>query len=113
MLKGHCESTKRPRGRKERTTNLRAVSKEPTFARNPDVVFRSIEGGAVLLNTRSGSYHEVNSTAREIWVALEGPTTEEDLVDRLAQRHKDVPDLRTDVREFLAQLVERDLVVPS
>lgn len=89
------------------------MSKEPTFARNPDVVFRSIEGGAVLLNTRSGSYHEVNSTAREIWMALEAPSTEKDLVDRMAHLHKDVPDLDVDVHEFLAQLVERDLIVSS
>lgn len=89
------------------------MSKEPTFARNPDVVFRSIESGAVLLNTRTGSYHEVNSTAREIWAALEVPSTEGDLVDRLEHLYKDAPDLDADVHEFLAQLVERDLIVSS
>jgi hypothetical protein len=86
------------------------VAEEQTFRRNPDVVFRSIEGGGVLLNIKSGAYHEVNSTAREIWEALETPSTESDLFGRLVERFGDVPDLDSDITEFIGMLTERNLV---
>lgn len=89
------------------------MSAESTLERNPDVVFRPIEGGGVLLNTKSGSYHEVNSTASEIWRALETPATETDVIRRLAEQFGDEPELDADIREFLSQLAARELIVIS
>lgn len=86
---------------------------EPTYRRNPDVVFRSIEGGGVLLNTKSGAYHEVNSTAAEIWAAIETPSTPSELLQRMRDRFGDVPDVDSDVGEFIEMLAERDLIVPD
>ncbi len=77
------------------------------------MVFRSIEGGGVLLNTKSGAYHEVNSTAREIWEALETPSTEGEVLEKMMRRFGDIPDLSTDVSEFIDMLTERDLVFTS
>lgn len=89
------------------------MSSEATLSRNPDVVFRSIEGGGVLLNTKSGSYHEINPTACEIWEALATPSTESELIGRLAEQFEDVAELNADVHEFVTQLAERDLIVAS
>jgi hypothetical protein len=89
------------------------VTRDQTFQRNPDVVFRSIEGGGVLLNTKSGAYHEVNSTAREIWEALETPSTESELLARMVERFGDVPDLESDIAEFVGMLTDRELIVPD
>ncbi len=92
---------------------LQCVGNEQTVARNPDVVFRSIEGGGVLLNVKSGAYHEVNSTAREIWEALETPSTTAELLVRLNDVFPEVPDLDGDVRDFLTELANRGLIVIS
>lgn len=89
------------------------MTQEQTFRRNPDVVFRSIEGGGVLLNTKSGAYHEVNSTAREIWEALETPSTESELLERMVERFGNVPDLESDIAEFVGMLTERELIIPD
>jgi hypothetical protein len=89
------------------------VTREPSFSRNPDIVFRVIEGGGVLLNIKSGAYHEVNSTASEIWEALETPLSESELLERMTERFGDVPDLDADIREFVGMLTDRDLIVPD
>jgi hypothetical protein len=81
-----------------------------TLRRNPDVVFRQIEGGGVLLNIKSGAYHEINSTAREIWEALETPSTESEVLQQLVERFGDVPELDSDISEFIGMLTERNLV---
>ncbi|MFP3882615.1 MAG: PqqD family protein [Actinomycetota bacterium] len=82
----------------------------PTFYRNPDIVYRQIDGGGVLLNIKSGAYHEINSTAREIWEALETPSTESEVLERLVVRFGDVDDLGSDISEFIRRLEERDLI---
>jgi hypothetical protein len=89
------------------------MASEPTFRRNPDVVFRAIEGGGVLLNTASGAYHEVNSTAAEIWDALETPSTQPELLEEMRDRFGEVPDLDTDIGEFIEMLADRNLIVPD
>lgn len=89
------------------------MAPELTFRRNPDVVFRSIEKGGVLLNTKSGSYHEVNSTAAEIWDALDMPSTRSELLEQMRDRFGDVPDLDSDIGEFIEMLADRDLIVPD
>lgn len=92
---------------------LQAVTDEPMLSRNPDVVFRSMEGGGVLLNIKTGAYHEVNSTAREIWAALETPTTESQVIEGMREQFGDVGGLDADVGEFIGELAERSLVVVS
>ena len=67
----------------------------------------------MLLNVKSGAYHEVNSTGREIWEALEAPTTESEVLQRLKDRFGEIPDLNSDVSEFIGMLTERDLVFTS
>lgn len=86
------------------------MAHRPTFQRNPDIVYREIDGGGVLLNIKSGAYHEINSTAREIWEALETPSTEPEVLERLVVRFGDVDDLHSDISEFIQMLEERDLI---
>lgn len=64
----------------------------------------------MLLNIKSGAYHEVNSTGCEIWKALETPSTESEVLGRLVQRFGDVPELDTDITDFIGMLTERKLV---
>lgn len=89
------------------------MTSEPILSRNPDVVFRSIEGGGVLLNSKTGAYHEVNSTARNIWESLETPSTEAEVLEKMMERYGEVPDLGSDLSEFIRSLTERDLVLIS
>lgn len=90
---------------------LRPMAHRPILQRNPDIVYRQIDGGGVLLNIKSGAYHEINSTAREIWDALETPSTESEVLERLVKRFGDVQDLDSDVSEFIGMLTERNLVL--
>lgn len=86
------------------------MAHQPIFQRNPDIVYREIDGGGVLLNITSGAYHEINSTAREIWDALETPSTESEVLKRLVARFGEVDDLDSDISEFIQMLRERDLI---
>jgi hypothetical protein len=87
------------------------VAHESILSRNPEVVFRAIAGGGVLLNTKTGAYHEVNATAREIWDALETPSTESEVLKHMSEVFGNVPELEADLREFIGDLSERNLVV--
>src|ERR1700747_2475971 len=79
--------------------------------RNPDVTYRDLEEGGVLLHLQSGAYHGLNSTGSAIWNLLDGEPTLGDVVARLGSRLDEVPpSLEQDVAGFLEGLRRRDLV---
>jgi Coenzyme PQQ synthesis protein D (PqqD) len=79
--------------------------------RNPDVTYRDLEEGGVLLHLQSGAYHGLNSTGSAIWNLLDGGPTLGDVVAGLGSKLDQVPEsLEQDVAGFLQGLRSRDLV---
>ena len=67
-----------------------------------DIDWREIDGEVVVLDRREGRYLAVNRSATVLWPALVEGTTEEGLVERLAERYRlDRDRARGDVQEFL------------
>lgn len=83
-----------------------------TVQRNPHVAFRQLKDGTgVLLHLDSTYYHGVNGVGALIWSLLESPRTVDELVLELRSHLTHPPsDLPDDVREFVGDLEERDLV---
>jgi hypothetical protein len=82
------------------------------IARNPNVVYRELAEGGVLLRLDSGQYHGVNATGLAIWNLLEEPSTLAELKAGLEAQVEDPPaELEQEVRTFLEDLRARDLVV--
>ncbi|MBU1325919.1 MAG: HPr-rel-A system PqqD family peptide chaperone [Alphaproteobacteria bacterium] len=71
----------------------------------------AVEGGVLLLNARSGQYHELNPVASRIWDLLDQPTDEDTIVATLLAEYDVSPaDCREEVTAFLKLLDQRGLL---
>lgn len=83
---------------------------------HPDVLYRAVSDGAVLLHVREEIYFGLNEVGSRVWQLLPPATSNlDDLCARLGEAYRDVPPevLRADVLELLAQLQEYQLVVAA
>lgn len=83
---------------------------------HPDVVFRTVSDGAVLLHVREEVYFGLNDVGSRIWQLLPPVTASlDELCVKLGQAYGDVaPEvLRADVVELLSQLEANQLVVAA
>lgn len=75
-------------------------------------VFRPLQSGGVILNAEDGSYFEVNSTGRFIWVQLESGIERENLIGVFAATFDlALEQAEGDVAMFLEELQKRSLIV--
>lgn len=70
-----------------------------------------LDGSAVVLSVRAGSYFSFNEVATEIWNMLAEPCRVGEIFDALAASHEvDAETLTRDVTPFLQTLIEHRLV---
>ena len=82
---------------------------------NPDVIYRTVEGGAVLLSTEQEVYYGLNTVGAYIWEHL--PPVFQTLQELSASLRAVYPEaaaetLRADARELLDELLVNGLVRP-
>jgi hypothetical protein len=82
--------------------------------RRRDVTVQPIDGGALLVDMRSGACFELNRTGAEIWELLANGATIRSICETLAARY-DVPNetIAADVRDIVDALKKQKLVEPS
>jgi Coenzyme PQQ synthesis protein D (PqqD) len=79
---------------------------------SPDVVFRDLEGEAVILDLASGRYFGLNAVGTRIWTLLEEGTPIERIVDAIASEYDaEVQQIARDVTALIEQLSSRGLIV--
>jgi hypothetical protein len=77
-----------------------------------DVIFRDLEGEAILLDLASGRYYGLNPVATRVWMLLDGGTTVAAVVAAVtAEFDAAAEEIARDVDELLAELTARGLVV--
>jgi coenzyme PQQ synthesis protein D (PqqD) len=80
---------------------------------SPDVIYRAVNDGAVLLNMNDEVYYGLNEVGSYIWEHLP-PVLEtfDELCAAMQREYRDVPDesIRTDVRTLLGDLLTNGLV---
>lgn len=77
-----------------------------------DVIFRELDGEAVLLDLANGRYYGLNAVGTRVWTLAAGGTRVEDVVTALAgEFDADAPRIRDDVEALLADLIGRGLLV--
>jgi len=87
------------------------ISLESTVQPAPDVVFRELDGDAVLLNLESGIYFGLNSVGTRIWqLCLDEPSIQD--VWKTLQLEFEVPPdgLESDLIPFLQELHAKGLI---
>lgn len=83
---------------------------ESRFVISKDCVAEKLDDELIVLNLSTGMYHQLNAIGVIIWEEIQrsNPSLQE-LIAELEQQF-DVTDLDRDVREFVEDLLERDIV---
>jgi hypothetical protein len=81
---------------------------------SPDVVFRDLEGEAVILDLASGRYFGLNAAGTRVWALLDAGTPIDRIVGTIAAEYEADPEqVARDVNALIDELVSRGLVVRS
>jgi hypothetical protein len=81
---------------------------------SPDVVFRDLEGEAVILDLASGRYFGLNAVGTRIWTLLDQGTSIEEIVRTVAEEYDaDADEIDRDVKALIEDLSSRGLIVRS
>lgn len=79
--------------------------------RKAAVVGADVADDAILLDIDTGYFFQLNATGAKIWAFVEQPQTLGALCAHMAASYKvDVETCRSDVTEFVADLIERDVL---
>jgi len=81
---------------------------------NPEVIYRAVDGGAVLLCMTDEVYYGLNAVGSYVWEHLPPVLgTIDDLCTAMQTQYPDVPEqtIRTDVRALLDDLLKSGLVL--
>jgi hypothetical protein len=81
------------------------------LARDQHVDWVVVDGEAVLFDRRTRVFHHLNPSAAEVWSALDGLATVDQVIDRVARRHSGaVEAVMRDVVRMAAQFDELGVV---
>lgn len=80
--------------------------------KNPDIVFRRVSEGAVLLSTEDEVYFGLNEVGALIWELMEEVSTSEELLDALVARYPDVEagQIEADLTGLLDELLKAGML---
>lgn len=88
------------------------MTRYPSVRLSADVIFRDLEGEAVLLDLASGRYFGLNPVGTRVWMLLDGGATVDAVVAAIAAEFDGDPDeIGRDVDDLLAELATRGLVI--
>ena len=86
-------------------------SLQDTVRISEEVVFRELDGEAVLLNLGSGIYFGLNDVGTRIWALLGQDGALRSVFDALKQQYDEVPErLEKDLLELVEQMYSKGLV---
>ena len=82
------------------------------YRQNPDMVATEMDGDFVMMNIGSGEYFSIRGVGARIWELASTPLAELDLVKTLCDEFDvDETACTSDVRRFLAELLEAGLIL--
>ena len=81
------------------------------WTRATGIVWEELEGGALLVNAKTGARWSLNATAAALWAWCDGCTSLNDLAVRLSQSsRRTLRQARAEVRSFYALLAAQNLL---
>jgi hypothetical protein len=87
------------------------VSLETLLVVPEDVIFRELDGEAIILNLATGMYFGLDEVGTRVWALVAAAGTLGHAVDTLADEYDiDRPALERDVLELAGQLLDKGLV---
>ena len=90
---------------------LQPFSLEDTVRISEDVVFRELDGEAVLLHLGTGIYFGLNEVGTRIWTLLGQDGSLQSVLDAMVKQYDVAPDrLEKDLLQLVEQMREKGLV---
>ena len=81
---------------------------------SPDVVFRDLDGEAVILDLTSGTYFGLNQVGTRVWQLVDEGRSQAEIVATMAREYEaDRETIAHDVGKLLEELRSRRLIVPD
>ena len=88
--------------------------RDAAYVRGADVIFRDLQGEAVLLDLNTGLYFSMNPVAGFIWRLLDGDTTVRGIAERVAAEFEVDADVAAgDTEELIRDLLDQKLAFPA
>lgn len=86
----------------------------PALPKVRDLVWKVVDGEAIILDLETGDHFSLNPVATAIWELLQERLGADEVARRVADRYrKPVESVRSDVDELLAELLETRLWRPE
>jgi hypothetical protein len=80
-------------------------------ARNQELIWRNLDGEAVLLNPVNGKYFGMNEVSCSFWEKVDGKKTLADIIDLLLEEYNvERKTLENDITELTVLLEENDII---
>lgn len=90
-----------------------AIRLDQKFCASDKFLTSRVDEELVMLNVEVGEYYGMNAVGSWIWEQFAEPVTAQEVIERMAQEFDvDLEVARTDVTDFVAGLVERELILP-
>ena len=88
------------------------MTRFPSVRLSADVIFRELDGEAVLLDFASGRYFGLNAVGTRVWTQLASGASVDDAVAAVTAEFEAEPDeIARDVNELVSELVSRGLLI--
>lgn len=83
----------------------------PKFQLSPDVLYRDLDGQAVILDLASGLYFGLNEVGTRIWTLMSEGRNVDDIAQILSREYKaDRATIEQDIRDLTDALRARNLI---
>ena len=88
------------------------VTFQKAFLRKQNITTVDFDGELAIMDVNKGVYYYMNSIGSEIWEIIHKAATTEEIVHKLILQYDiDEETCRDQVRDFLEELIDRDLVL--
>lgn len=88
------------------------MSRFPAVRLSADVIFRELDGEAVLLDFASGRYYGLNAVGTRVWTLLASGKSVDDAIDAVANEFDASEEqVASDVGELVTELLSRGLLI--
>jgi len=82
--------------------------------RSKEIIWRNLEGEAVLLNPQTGKYFGINEVGCSFWEKVDGKKSIADIIDLLLNEYDvERKTLENDINELVAAMEKQNIVIYS
>ncbi len=82
------------------------------FRKNPDIIWKEVDGEIVLLNPKTGSCFGLQAVGASFWELADGSRSLDEIIRSLLEEYAvEETTLTDDIRELVAKMTEKKLIL--